>query len=247
MIASNNHVTSLMEIRRFLTEEKAAPAPWAAPQTSVESLYALLVARRDDAVFWSRLRILAMRLEDNRVNLSRIRHSEALGYATVDKLLSDLRADLLSVNGPARISWKQVLSGSLRATSLAAFLLLGTATASCGDDDDGGNAGDASADTDTDTDTDADGGTALCDEAIAEELVGEEGQVFCDLVEIVNSADLSGEQRAALLDCLPNLDAAFRETLLETFESMSDTEIAAHLSQMLGSGGICYEDTEGGH
>ena len=241
MIERTGHTTSLLEIRNFLEAERAAPEAWAAPEASLESLYALLVERRDDALFWSRLRLLALRLEDHRVDLGRLRHSEALGYATVDKLLTDLRADLHAIAPPAAVSWKRVLSGSLRATSLAAFLLLGTAAASCDDGDPYDTGGDASADTGSDTDT------SLCAEAVAEGISGDDGQAYCDLVDIINAASLTGEQRAALLDCLPNLDAAYRETLLEAFASMSDTEIATHLQQMLGAGGVCYEDTEGGH
>jgi hypothetical protein len=240
MIERNGHTTSLLEIRSFLCAERAALPPWAAPEESLASLYALLVDRRDDTLFWTRLRRLALRLEDRRVDLERMRHSEALGYATMDGLLTDLRADLRAMSPHPAISWKRVLQGSLRATSLAAFLLLGTATASCADDDPAADGGGGSGDTD-DTDT------ALCQEASDQGITGDDGQTYCDLVDIINGASLTGEQRASLLDCLPNLDAAYRESLLEAFDTMSDAQIAAHLEQMLGDGGICYQDTEGGH
>jgi hypothetical protein len=222
MLKENGHTTSLLEIRRFLEAEKAAPSPWAEPSESLESLYALLVARRDDPLFWSRLQDLVLRLEDHRADLSRIGNSEAFGYATVEKLLEDLRADLCGNTVSAPISWKTALSSSLRATSLAAFLLLGAATASCGGD----------------SEPDLDG---LCDEAVANGVSGTEGEVYCDLVDIINGSTLSGAAKADLLDCLPDLDALYRAQLLDDFQTMDDAEIAAYLQEMLNPCGECND------
>jgi hypothetical protein len=222
MLEQRDHTTSLLEVRRFLEAEKAAPAPWAEPGESLESLYALLVARKDDPLFWSRLQDLACRLEDRRADPARLARSEAFGYATVEKLLVDLRADLRRENGAAPLSWKTVLAGSLRATSLAAFLVLGTAAASCGDDDA----------------TDSDG---LCDEASDNGVSGEEGTAYCDLVDIINGSGLSSDEKADLLDCLPSLDAEYRESLLNAFQSMSDAEISDQLQEMLNPCGECND------
>jgi hypothetical protein len=48
-----------------------------------------------------------------------------------------------------------------------------------------------------------------------------------------------------LLSCLPELDAAYRANLLETFLDMTDEQLAEHLQDMVSYGGICYteEDT----
>jgi hypothetical protein len=221
MLKENGHTTSLLEIRRFLEAEKAAPSPWAEPKESLESLYALLAARRDDPIFWSRLHKLVERLEDHRVDLSRLAHSEAFGHATVERLLDDLRADLQEDAGAAKLSWRQALAGSLRATSLAAFLLLGAATAAACDD------------------AAAEGG--LCSEATENGISGADGEVYCDLVDIINGSSLSSDAKADLLDCLPSLDAAYREVLLDAFQSMSDAEISGQLQEMLNPCGECND------
>jgi hypothetical protein len=220
MFNENSHTTSLLEIRRFLEAEKAMPAPWAEPDESLESLYALLVARKDDPRFWSRLQELVQRLEDHRVDLSRLENSEAFGYATVEKLLADLRTDLHQNDGTAPLSWKKALSLSLRATSLAAFLLLGTATAACGDDS-------------------ASGGP--CAEATENGVTGDDAVVYCDLVDVINGSDLSGEEKADLLDCLPDIDAEYRQSLLDSFQTMNDAEISAYLQDMLNPCGECND------
>ena len=220
MLEQSDHTTSLLEVRRFLESEEAAPSPWAEPRESLDSLYALLVARRDDAPFWSRLEDLILRLEDRRVDIARLGNSEALGYATVSRLLADLRADLHENDGSASLPWKRLLSSSLRATSLAAFLLLGTASASCGDDDSNGP----------------------CSEADENGVTGYDADVYCDLVDIINGSDLSSYEKAGLLDCLPELDAAYREELLEAFQSMDEATIAEMLSAVLD--GVCYDDTD---
>ena len=237
MLELNDHTTSLLEIRRFLENEKAAPLPWLEPEQTVESLYSLLVARRGDELFLSCLEQLVQRLEDSRVDLLRLGHSEALGYATVEKLLGDLRADLALHGAAASSQWKTVITSLLRETSLMAFLLLGTAFVSCdktGEDD--------SADTDADADASAD--DELCDEAIANDVTGEDAEVYCDLVDVINSSAFSSTKKYDLLECLPGLDAAYRSYLLSLFGSMSDADIAAHLREMLGTNGVCSTDND---
>jgi len=224
MLDESTHTTSLLEIRRFLEAERAAPAPWAEPRESLESLYALLVARRDDPRFWARLEELVRRLEDHRVNLPRLARSEAFGYATVEKLLADLRADLRKGADLAPVSWKRALASSLQATSLAGFLLLGTASASCGDDS-----------------------TAPCSEAADSGISGEDGEIYCELVDIVRDSQLDPMNQDALLECLPDLDAAYREQLLESFQTMDDDALNDALWQMLDYGGACYEEDTDAH
>jgi hypothetical protein len=210
MLANNGHTTSLLEVRRFLESERAAPSPWAEPKAAIESLYALLLERRDDALFWSRLHDLVQRLEDHRVNLSRLSHSEAFGYATVQKLLDDLRADLGENGNTALLSWKNDLFSSLRATSLAAFLLLGTASLSCQEDDDSDS-------------------EELCPEAVENNIPNDEVSDYCDLVDAINESNLTADEKAGLIECLPTLEAAYREQLLNDFQTMSDTQLANYL------------------
>jgi hypothetical protein len=152
------------------------------------------------------------------VDLSRLGSCEAFGYATVDKLLDDLRADLRGNTASVPVSWKTALSSSLRATSLAAFLLLGTVAASCSDD-----------------------GGGPCGEATANGVTGDNAVVYCDLVDVINDSGLSGADKTALLDCLPSLDAAYRQQLLDSFQSMDDAAISAYLQDMLIPCGECND------
>lgn len=225
MKADCEHTTSLMEIRRFLEAEKAAPPPWAAPQSNVEALYALLEEKRDDDLFWHRLRSLVQRIEDSRVDLVRLGFCEALGYSTVEKMLADLRADLRVGRDATSKPWKQAIASSLRATALAGFLLLGVASAACDDE--------------------------LCDEADYAGISGEDGQTYCELVDIIESSSLSSGDKRDMLDCLPELDASYREQLLATFQRLDDGEVASELRDVLESD-TCYyydpyEDDDGGH
>ncbi|MBW2277511.1 MAG: hypothetical protein JRF63_08470, partial [Deltaproteobacteria bacterium] len=179
---------------------------------AVDELYALLRERRDDDLFWLRLSDLAGRLEDQRFSADALSRADAIDGSTVNRLLEDLRSSL-GTSAPRR-TLKDWLGAAISGAALAGFVLLGAAT--CSSDDNG-----------------------LCDEADEEGFQHDNGEVYCDLIEIIENADVSAWVKTQLLDCLPELDASYRATLLEQFQSMSESELADHLEAMAGMFGIC--------
>jgi hypothetical protein len=219
--------SSLYEIREFLYRENCAPPPWVAPESAVEALYALLSERRGDDRFWSELKELTTRLADRRFDPSHFGSCDVLSHVTVDRLIDDLRAELGNQSGDCSgRSLGHWLCNTVGAAALAGFLLLGTAV---GCDDGGG--GESS-------DNESQGG-ALCVDAVTAQVEGADGEIFCELVNIVNTSALSDQTRSVLLDCLPDLDAMYRAQLLETFETMADPDLADYLTSMASSTGVC--------
>jgi hypothetical protein len=209
--------TTLQQIRDFLRRENAAPPPWTRPEGSVEALYDLLRLRRDDERFWASLKDLASRLEDRRFDAARLGACEVLGHATLDRLLDDLRASLDAPGKPRLPDW---LRSGVSAAALMAFLVLGTATA-CAPADPAGT----------------EDGT--CGEAIANSIPAGEAGTYCELVEIIKAAAITAETKQILLDCLPDLDAAYREELLDQFVNSTDEQIASILDAMTSLHGTC--------
>ena len=210
----DTRTTSLMEIREFLGDHQYDAAPWDNQKRVVGQLYDALNEKKDDQLFWTDLKSLVSRLEDRRFDQTIFSNSTAFQNATLDQLLDDLRRSLGDGDGGSgggnNSSLKQWAKKSISATALFSFLLLGVAVG-CNEDD-----GD-----------DKDG--ALCAEAEEEWITGQEGEVYCDLVDIIRTADIPNSTKEILLDCLPYLDAAYREEILEMFESMTDQEIADYL------------------
>jgi hypothetical protein len=207
--------TSLLEVRDFLLAHSAAPAPWSSASAAIDALYALLRARRADPAFWTDLEGLLHRLEDARVRRSLIRGGELLDGATVGALLADLREALPALgSGPTSArSWS---SGASAAGALAAFLLLGTAV------------GCAPMGAEAQFDSD-------CADAEEFELDEYHSETYCELVFMVDSADVSSSVRADVLDCLPGLSAAYRENLVEVFRTYSDLQLTRALEALAGS------------
>ena len=207
--------TSLIEIRDFLHREGCAPAPWSTSGSALERLYDTLRQRQGDELFWSDLRDLTTRLEDRRFTPSRARGWQALGTAVTENLLDELRAGLPPVNG-APHPIREWIRSRVSAAALAGFLLLGTATA-CTDDD-----------------------NQCRDEAEAHGLTGEEATVYSALVDFVDGSDLSLDERCAIFECLPDLDASYREGLLEQWQTMDDDQLGWRLDSLLN---LCdYDD-----
>jgi hypothetical protein len=73
----------------------------------------------------------------------------------------------------------------------------------------------------------------LCAQAKEQNLTGHEGDVYCELTGLIRSSSIPAQDKYALYACLPELDAAYREQLLDMFEEMSDAELAAALENLV--------------
>ena len=242
METQGGRTTTLGTIRSFLRAERREPPPWAPPTRAVDELYALLRERRDDDLFWARLRDLAERLQDHRFSSEALARAEAIDGNTVDRLLDDLRASL-DGNEEQRRTLKDWLGSAISGAALAGFLLLGSATACEEGDDDTGADSDADSDSDSDSDSDTDN-YDTCAAAITEGFTGETAEVYCDLIVIINDADISASDKQELLDCLPELDADYRQWLLEHFDTLTEQQIADYLEDMVGPYGLCSSGSD---
>lgn len=81
-------------------------------------------------------------------------------------------------------------------------------------------------------------GTAACNDT-CEEMAADDGiqhpEEFCDLVHIINNADIPWTVRVNLIDCLPGLGAAMRADYLARFMNDSDEELAEALKELSSS------------
>ena len=234
MNTKHRTTTSLHEVRSFLVDQGVASPPWSSGAEAVDALYALLRERRDDEAFWGRLEGLLTRLEDARVRPELISGADVLGGAAVGQLLIDLRLALpAGGDGPTDArSWAR---GATAARALAAFLLLGAAVG-CQPQLNGGDDDDVAG-----VDDDDDVGT--CDEAEALELEGDDADVYCELLEIIEGADVPTSIRLDVLECLPRLSAEARETLVESFRTMDEEELADALQDLAWSW-LCNPDED---
>jgi hypothetical protein len=214
-----SRTSSLTEIRDFLRSQQVAAPPWSAPPLAVEALYALLERRRDDGAFWARLKDLAARLDDRRFRASLLGQADVLGGATLDRLLDDLR------DGIGLTSRRGSAPRGLAAPALLAFLVLGAA---------------AGCDTVVESDeSGTDTGRSCEDEASDLGMSAHETDVYCELVDLVKGADIPSEERDVLLDCLPGLDAAYRESLLDSWKGASEEGLLAMLDELAGPCSEC--------
>jgi hypothetical protein len=239
---TNTQTTSLFEIREFLAAQNCAPTPWEKPEGVVERLYAALADKKGDERFWHELKALLARLEDRRFNAQALAGSEALPAATTDEIMDDLRAALGMSDG---LRMKRWISRPIGTAAILAFLLLGSAVGckDSGDDDDTAAAAEADDDDDAyyGNDDDATGDDdAVCQQAQWENFTGKEGQVFCELIDIVEEANIASWAKEILLDCLPELGATVRANLLEQFQTMNDEQIVDKLEDLVDYGGPCY-------
>jgi len=208
MLETRTKTTSLTEIREFLSRGGCAPTPWSSADAAVEHLYEVLRRQRGEESFWCDLRDLTNRLEDRRFRPSKLGGSGTLGPAVTESLLAELRASLPPVNGSPHPfgGW---LRSKVSAGALAGFLLLGTAAA-CSD------------------------GDGLCrDDAESHGLMGEEATVYNALVGIVNESSLTLDERCTIYECLPDLDATYREGLLQEWQTLDEDEISWRIDTLL--------------
>ncbi len=220
--------TSLHQIRAFLDRHGAGIPAWSEPERAVDALYALLRERRDDPVFWAELSELTRRLDDARVSPELVDGSEVLGLGSIDRLLVELRESLPATERAPRTAREWVGAG-LGLGALASFLVLGAAIGcpapnhpDVGDDD--------TSYTPCAEATDA----GIQDEA--------EQRVYCDLVDLIETAEIPPDVRDDLLACLPELGAEERENLLDQFENASEDDLAELLldlaeTEPCGAGG----------
>ncbi|MCP4604598.1 MAG: hypothetical protein GY847_29430 [Proteobacteria bacterium] len=225
----NAETTSLIEVREFLMKEGYGPTPWSPPKSVIDSLYTVLNTRKDDDSFWSELSGLTRHLEDRRFHPLRLDGLEVLDGKAVDKLIGDLRYSLPGGNGKGP-SLKNWIQSSVSVTALSGFLLLGTAMGCDGPTE--------SSNGDTDTGTEE----GLCQEAKDEDISEAEGEIYCDLVSLIKQANITNDEKGIMFDCLPGLDAAYREELLTTFQSLSDDDLAEELEWMAMPCGDCDPD-----
>ncbi|MBZ0271075.1 hypothetical protein K8I61_03500 [bacterium] len=78
-----------------------------------------------------------------------------------------------------------------------------------------------------------------CDRAAWQGYDGQEAEIYCALIEIVEQSSISSGEKDDILECLPELSATRRAELLELFQEMDDTELAAYLEGMLDYGAEC--------
>ncbi len=224
MFAERQTTTSLIEIRDFLMTDGVAPAPWQPPTKSVEALFGQLRDKQRDDRYWARLKTLTRRMEGHQFSLSAASNFEALGRPTIDDVIDDLRRSLGDARQNGEQSFRGWLNRSLSTTALAGFFLLGVC-AGCDDDD---------ADENSDPD---------CDEAVEEGLGGERAEIYCELVDLVQEDVIPIYVRGDLLECLPRLDSAYREKIIDNFDTMDDDELAEFLEEVTWGGpGASEED-----
>lgn len=238
---NEKRTTSLIDIRRFLRSHATEPAPWEKPKRVVDHLYRTLRGKRGDDRFWSDLRKLTRDLEDHRFDPDALRGTTAIKDATVDNLIEDLRTSLSGTEeNSSAARWA---AGAVAGSALLGFVFLGYSIGCTGSDDDD-DSGSSTTQTDDDVDDDDDndtGSTDDCDEAKDAGVTGEDADVYCDLVEIVMAADIPASYKTDFLECLPTMSASYRESLLETFQTMEDEALVDYLTDMIEVG-ICSDD-----
>ncbi|MBZ0271076.1 hypothetical protein K8I61_03505 [bacterium] len=243
----DQRTTSLIDIRDFLRAHDAAPPPWESADAVVEHLFVLLRERADDDAFWRDLKMLLARLEDRRFDSTALANASALGVTNLDAVIDRLRAELGTLNGsPSGV--RAFFAGPLGGAAILGFLLMATSYSCFSGDGDGDGTNDVSDDDAFPADDDANDDDAFtnkdCERADWYDYTGREADVFCELVAIVERAEISSSDRSDILACLPDLGGAYREELLDAFQDMSDERLADYLEGMLQYGGECYEEQD---
>lgn len=206
----------LHDIRSFLQTHDHPVPPWSPVETPLTALYRLLRQRHGDDALWSDLAALT-----RTVAASRLRPDGALARAEVDDLLNELR-HTLAEDDPAVPMRRWAATAPIAA--LSGFLLLGAAmgcTTPANDDDDSSNE------------------QAICTEAIDHEIPEAEADVFCQIVDIIESSSGNDAVREQLMECLPELSAEQRQELLDAFLTASEAELADLLEETAYSGEWC--------
>ncbi len=235
--------TTLHEIRHYLDRHGGAPPAWSDARAQVDALYTLLRERRGDERFWKGLSGLAVRLDDARVSPALIEGSEVLGGVTVDQLIDDLRASL-PAHGAGPRDTRSWTASSVGITALAAFALLGT---SLGCDPLGAGPGAKDSGVPNGSLQPYENIEEACEEAIEAGVDGLwDAAVYCEIVEIIEGADVGENLKTFLLDCLPEYARDEREDLLDAFVDADDAELVEMLEDMAWSS-PCYEGDDDDH
>lgn len=235
--------TALPDVQAFLVRHGAAVEPWRPAAARVDALLSAISERRDDPVFWRELGRLTERLEADNLALHRLDGADALDPTDRGRLLAALRSALQQPG----VAPRAAVGTSIRA--LAGFLVLGMAVA-CGDksedsatatsEEDGGVGGDGASDGTDGTET------TTCEAAEERGYSGSEAEVYCELLTLVDGADIGSEARSQLLECFPELSTARRAELLDAFQNASDDELV-NLLNSLAYSEECGWVEDGGH
>jgi hypothetical protein len=207
--------TNLHDIRRFLSCHGHGAQPWSSSGEALDQLVGLLEDRAQDETFWKDLSGLLHTLEDRRISPALFSTQDVVSPEAVDALVTAIQ-DALATAKDRHSSRTAYARGCKTASSLAGFLLLGMAVA-CGNDD---------AD---DTGKDGDSGSAAssedCAEAVEHGIEGDAAEVFCELIDMIEAADLDEYEREDLMSCLPDMSEAEWSDMLSDWSSMSDEDV----------------------
>jgi hypothetical protein len=208
----------LHDIRSFLRTHGHEVPPWGPAHAPLDVLYRLLRRRHADDALWNDLSTLT-----STVATSRRSSGGALSHAAIDGLLDELRHTLGqdTTTVPLR-RW----ATTAPIAALSGFLLLGAAMGCTtpGNDDD---------------DDDSATQEAICQEAIDHEIPEAEADVFCQIVDIIESSSGNDAIREQLMECLTDLSADQRQELLDAFLTAGADELAELLEEAAYSGEWC--------
>ncbi len=208
----------LHDIRSFLQTHDHPVPPWSPVETPLAALYRLLRGRQGDDALWNDLTTLTRTVAE-----SRLRSDGALARADVDDLLAELRHTLGRDEEAVPLRrW----AATAPLAALSGLLLLGAAmgcTTPANDDDD----------------DDSTFQQSICTEAIENDIPASEADVFCQIVDIIESSSANDAIREQLMECLPELSAEQRQELLDAFLTASGEELADLLEQTAYSGEWC--------
>jgi hypothetical protein len=206
----------MVSIRDFLRQQGAEIAPWSSAKTAIDGLFAVLDSRGGDERFWRELKELVLNLDDDRFKPSSPGGAAIVSEGQVDLIIEQLEESMLRAGGADP---NGATSAWLRASpppgALLAFLLLGSSLG-CSDP---------------------------CVERAVEDGVEGDLYTYCELVALINDADIPWNIRINLLDCLPRLDESARYWLLEAFENAPDDELLETLVE-ISSSAKCDDDVD---
>lgn len=209
-----NTTTRLSDVRAFL-DRWGGPAPWTPAPLALQGVLHTVTRHRDDPAFWTELRQLATRLDDHRFTPRRA--AEILDDRAIDGLVVALRAHLPDPETrPGLRAWAGALPS---AKALAGFAMLGLAAACTGSSE-------------TKDSSPAATTPEPCDEAVDHSIAEDEADTYCALVDLIEGAGISDDDRQTILDCLPEYDAAERETLLADWSSATEAELLQMLDDV---------------
>jgi hypothetical protein len=209
--------TTLSDIRSFLAIQRHGPPPWSPSEAALDGLLGLLVEKQESDLFWEQLAELSRRLQDRQLHRELVTGSDVLGFHTTDELLRALRESLRAHQGEQRGSPFARQQSNPR--SIAGLLMLGLAVA-CGQPGE---------------DSGSDEGDDACQEAADNGITGEDSDLFCQLVDMIEASGLGSSDKEALLECLPEMGVSQWELLLTNWASMADQEVEEQMENLAES------------